>query len=198
MNLDKNVSYLNLGSNIDSIEEQIKSNPLSSWHMSHEVTSFFCSHLDNSSVNFNDKQLGIIFRRMSVTGHVIYLNQFIRCRFPKLLDVLFGFLSFNWTLDISLLISEALLESFFLCLGWHFERWFWILCSIYRTRIISITNDSSKSHGYNIQTVRKRRTSSWRSICLYPGKNGRWSKNIENSQIGVSRHLDSCTTTQMA
>ena len=30
-----------------------------------------------------------------------------------------------------------------------------------------------------------------------PGKNGRCSQITENSQIGVSRHLDSCTTTQM-
>ena len=41
-----------------------------------------------------------------------------------------------------------------------------------------------------------RRTSSWRSICIYPGKNGRCSKITENSQIGMSRHLDSSTTTQ--
>ena len=34
------------------------------------------------------------------------------------------------------------------------ERWFWILCSIHRTRIISITNDSSKNHGYHLQTAR--------------------------------------------
>ena len=33
----------------------------------------------------------------------------------------------------------------------HCKRWFWTLCSIYRTRIISITNDSSKSHGYHLQ-----------------------------------------------
>ena len=33
---------------------------------------------------------------------------------------------------------------------------------------------------------------------LYPSKNGRCSQIIENSQIGVSRHLDSSTTTQMA
>ena len=37
-----------------------------------------------------------------------------------------------------------------------------------------------------------------RSISLYPSKNGRCSQNIEKSQIGVSRHLDSSTTTQMA
>ena len=35
-------------------------------------------------------------------------------------------------------------------------------------------------------------------ICLYPGTNGRCSQIIENSQIGMSRHLDSSTTTQMA
>ena len=33
---------------------------------------------------------------------------------------------------------------------------------------------------------------------LFPGKNGRCSQIIENSQIGMSRHLDSSTTTQMA
>ena len=53
---------------------------------------------------------------------------------------------------------------------WYCKRRFWILCSFYRTRIISITNDSGKSHGYHLQTARLRRTSSWRSICSYPGK----------------------------
>ena len=65
------------------------------------------------------------------------------------------------------------------------ERWFWILCSI-QTRIISITNESSKSHGYHIKTVRERRTSSWCSISLYRGKNGRYFKIIENFKIGMS------------
>ena len=41
-------------------------------------------------------------------------------------------------------------------------------------------------------------TSSRRSIGLYPSENGRCSQIIENSKIGVSRHLDSSTTTQMA
>ena len=68
------------------------------------------------------------------------------------------------------------------------ERWFWILCSIYKTRIISITNDRSKSHEFHVQTAGVRRTSSWRSICLYPGESGRCSKIIENSQVGMSRH----------
>ena len=51
---------------------------------------------------------------MCVTGHMIPLSQFIRCRFKKLLDVLIRLFSFNWTLDILLLISEALIESFLL------------------------------------------------------------------------------------
>ena len=46
--------------------------------------------------------------------------------------------------------------------------------------------------------ARMHRTSSGRSIFLYPGKKGRCSKIIENSQIGMSRHLDSSATTQMA
>ena len=41
-------------------------------------------------------------------------------------------------------------------------------------------------------------TTSRRSISLYQSKNGRCSHIIENSQIGMSRHLDSSTTTQMA
>ena len=61
-----------------------------------------------------------------------------------------------------------------------------------------ITNDSSKSHGYHLQIARLRWTSSRRSICLYPGKNGRCFQIIENSKIGMSRHLDSSTTTRMA
>ena len=81
---------------------------------------------------------------------------------------------------------------------WYCEWWFWILCSIHRTRIISITNDSSKSYGYHLQIARLRWTSSRRSISLYPSENGRCSQIVQNSQIGVSRHSDSSTTTQMA
>ena len=59
----------------------------------------------------------------------------------------------------------------------HCERWFWILRSIHRARFIIITNDSSKSHGYHIQTARVRRTSSGCSICLYPGKKRKMLQN---------------------
>ena len=55
------------------------------------------------------------------------------------------------------------------------------------------SNDSRQDHGY-LQIAGLR----WTSIGLYPCKNGRCSKIIENAQIGLSRHLDSSTTTQMA
>ena len=50
----------------------------------------------------------------------------------------------------------------------------------------------------HLQIVWLRWTSSKRSISLYPSKNGSCSQIIENFKIGVSRHLDSSTTTQMA
>ena len=78
------------------------------------------------------------------------------------------------------------------------KRRFRILCSIYWTRFISISNDGSKRHGYHVQTAGMLRTSSGRSICLYPGKNEICSKITENSQIERARHLDSSITTQMA
>ena len=62
---------------------------------------------------------------------------------------------------------------------WHCERWFRIIRSIYWTKIISITNDGRNSHGYHLQIARLRWTSSGRSICLYPGKNGRCFKITE-------------------
>ena len=69
---------------------------------------------------------------------------------------------------------------------------------IHRTRIISISNDSRQDHGYRLQIAWLRWTSSRRSIGLYPRKKGRCSQIIQNSKIGVSRHSDSSTTTQMA
>ena len=80
---------------------------------------------------------------------------------------------------------------------WYCKRQFWISRSFHWTRIISITNDSSKSHGYHIQTARVCSTSSGCSICLYPGKKWKMPQNYWKFQIGVFRHLDSSTTTQM-
>ena len=66
------------------------------------------------------------------------------------------------------------------------------------TRIFSISNDSSRSHGYHLPISRLRWTSSGCSICFYSSANGRWFQIIEDSQVGMSSHLDSSTTTQMA
>ena len=64
---------------------------------------------------------------------------------------------------------------------------------------MSITGGGGlKDHGCHLQTAGFRLTSSRRNISLYPSENGRCSHIIENSHIGVSRHLDSSTTTQMA
>ena len=60
---------------------------------------------------------------------------------------------------------------------WYCKRRFGVSCSIHWTRIFSISNDSRQDHGYHLQTARVRRTSSWRSICLYPGKNGGCNPN---------------------
>ena len=62
-------------------------------------------------------------------------------------------------------------------------KMFRIMRSIYWTRIISVPNDSRKSHGYHIQTARVRRTSSRRSIDKHPGQNGRCTDVIENSKV---------------
>ena len=80
----------------------------------------------------------------------------------------------------------------------HCERWFWFSCSIYRTRIISITNDCSKSYGYHISDCQDAQDKQQTQYLLIPRKNGGCSKIIKNSKIGMSRHLDSSTTTQMA
>ena len=81
---------------------------------------------------------------------------------------------------------------------WYCKRRFWVLCSIHRTRIISITNDSSKSRGYHVQTARVRRTSSRCSVSLHPCQNGRCTDVIENSKVRLSTYLDTSTKTQMA
>ena len=66
-------------------------------------------------------------------------------------------------------------------------------------RIISISNDGSKSHGYHIQTARVRHGQAADAVSAYTQvKMEDAPKIIENSKIGMSRHLDSSTTTQMA
>ena len=74
------------------------------------------------------------------------------------------------------------------------ERRFWVLRSIHGTWIISISNDSRQNHGYHLQITSLRWTSSRRSISLNPSENGRCSQIVQNSKLGMSRHLETSTT----
>ena len=79
---------------------------------------------------------------------------------------------------------------------WHCGRWFRIACSIHWTGMIDVTNDGIKSNGYDIQTTRMRRKSSGRNISLHPGRNGRCTIIVENSEVRMSRCWDTSTKTQ--
>ena len=59
-------------------------------------------------------------------------------------------------------------------------------------------SSACKSNGCHTKTNRMRRASSRCNIGLHPGKNGRCSTITENSQIGMSRHLDTSPKPQMA
>ena len=78
------------------------------------------------------------------------------------------------------------------------KKWFGLFCSIHRARFICVTNDGCKSNWCHSRTTRMRRTSSWCSISLHPGQNGRCTIVIENSNARTSRYLDTSTKTQIA
>ena len=81
---------------------------------------------------------------------------------------------------------------------WHCKRWFWFVRSVHWTRIISNSNDSRKSHGYQIKRSRMFRTNGGCSIRWNSGQHG-WCINVtKNSKVRMPRHLDASTTTQMA
>ena len=67
---------------------------------------------------------------------------------------------------------------------WHCERWFRIVCCIHLARITSITFDGSNCNGCHSNTTRIRRTSSRRSICLYPGQKWKMLQNCWKPQNG--------------
>ena len=84
---------------------------------------------------------------------------------------------------------------------WHCQRWFWFVCSVHWTRIISISNDSRKCHGQYVKASRMFRTSSWCSIRLYSGQNGRcifFFLKKKKIKVRMSRYLDTSTKAQMA
>ena len=57
---------------------------------------------------------------------------------------------------------------------------------------------AAKSNGRHRKATRMCTTGSRRSIRLHPGETGRCTIVIENSQVRMSRHLDTSTTTQVA
>ena len=71
-------------------------------------------------------------------------------------------------------------------------------CSIQLTRIFSISNDSRQKSWMSSPDCQVAMDKQQTQYLLTPRKNGRCSQIIDNSKIGMSRHLDSSTTTQMA
>ena len=72
-----NVLDLNVGVQIDSIEQPIKSNSVGSGHMSHCRTSFLYDHLDHCFAVFKDIQQSFLTRRLDVWGNKINIVQII-------------------------------------------------------------------------------------------------------------------------
>ena len=84
------------------------------------------------------------------------------------------------------------------CATWRLcEWWLTLVCRVHRAGIFRVTHDSRQSSGCHFQTFRVHRTSSWCRIGLYAGQNGRCTIGMKNSQIGMSRYLDSSTKTRM-
>ena len=71
--------------------------------------------------------------------------------------------------------------------------------SIHRTRIVSFSNDSSKSDGRHCKATWLCRARRRRSICLHPSQNGGRSKVVKkNPESELSRYMETSWTTQVA
>ena len=81
---------------------------------------------------------------------------------------------------------------------WQCKRRLWSLCRLYWTGLICVSNDCCRNNGCCCKITRLCWTSSWRHISIHSSKDGEWSKIAQTSQIGMSRCLDTCSTTQMA
>ena len=69
---------------------------------------------------------------------------------------------------------------------WHCERWFRIIRSIYWTRIISISNDSRKSHGHYFRLLGCAGQAA-DAVSAYTQSKWRCTDVIENSKVRMSR-----------
>ena len=74
---------LDLGFQIDSVKQPIKSNPVGAGHVSHRWTSSFNYQFDHGFIVFKNVQLRLILRRLCVCGYIIHITQ--------LLNLLFSF-----------------------------------------------------------------------------------------------------------
>ena len=63
-----NIFDLDLGFQVDSVKQPIKSNSVGSGHVSHRWTSSFDYHFGHSFTVFKNVQLRLIVRRMCVCG----------------------------------------------------------------------------------------------------------------------------------
>ena len=57
---------------------------------------------------------------------------------------------------------------------------------------------NTKAMWYSEVTLGSASTSRRRSISLHTSQNGRCTSSVQNSEVRMSRHLDTCTTTQVA
>ena len=73
---------LDLGFQIDSFEQPMKSNSVGSGHVSHRRTSSLNYHFDHCFVVFKNVQLRFIVRRLRVGGHKIHITQLINLLCP--------------------------------------------------------------------------------------------------------------------
>ena len=81
--------------------------------------------------------------------------------------------------------------------SWHCKRRLWSLCS-FHWRLVCVTDDCSKDYGIHGDPTRPWWTSSRQSICVHPGKNWRRFQTSQTSEVIMSWHMDTYSTTQMA
>ena len=82
--------------------------------------------------------------------------------------------------------------------GGHCKRRLWSPRSFFYTGLVCVPDDCCKNHGRYCKITSLWGTSSWSSLCLHSGNTGGCSQIAQNSHIGMSRCLDTPSTTQMA
>ena len=81
---------------------------------------------------------------------------------------------------------------------WHCKKTILVRMQCSLNIFFSIPNDSRQNHGYHLQIAQVAMDKHQTKYQLTPKWNWKMLTNYWKSQIGVSRHLDSSITTQMA